>query len=133
MRINCLLAAIVISIAAPAVSETISEQVWEPVALNEEEVVAKGDTFIQFDRDGTFFGKDGCNSIRGRFVTNGEAILLGPAAATMMACPQPIMGQAKAFTDALMAARMFNLDSAKLVLLDADGKTLVAFTVKDPQ
>ena len=108
-------------------AETIADTTWAPITLSETPFEPAGETFIQFGADGSYFGKDGCNSIRGRYVTNGDAILLGPAAATMMACPEPIMSEARAVVEALMAARSYAINNGELLLSDVNSTAIIGF------
>ena len=124
--------ALAVSLSAhPVYAETLPGSEWAPVELAGEAIVPLGDIFVRFEQDNRFFGNDGCNSIRGSFVTNGDAILFGPAAATMMACPGQIMEQGNAFTAALMAARLFSRDGVNLTLSDANGDVLIKLTQRD--
>mgnify|MGYP001815022645 CR=1 FL=1 len=132
-RITPLFLAAALMTAQATMAETIADTAWTPVALNDTPFEPAGETFVQFNPDGSYFGKDGCNRIRGRYVTNGDAVLLGPAAATMMACPQEIMEQAQAVTKALMAARNYEIRGEELVLLDAEANTLVRLAPRDTE
>ena len=54
----------------------------------------------------------------------------GAMGSTHMACPLAVMDQERKFLDALMAARAWRADEQrrKLLLLDADGKTLLVLS-----
>ena len=132
MRFQFVIAAVAgLIMTSASQAQQLNDTSWEPVSLDGTDFTPLQETFVQFDQEGRFFGKDGCNSIRGRFVTNGDAILFGPAAATMMACPQEVMDQAQAYTKALMAARLYTLEGDDMTLLDADGKELVRLQKRD--
>lgn len=124
-----LLATLILASAANA--EMLPGSEWGPVEISGEAFEPVAEIFVRFEQDGRFFGNDGCNSIRSAFVTNDDAILFGPAAATMMACPDEIMAQGRAFTNALMAARLFERNGTELSLSDAEGEVLVRLTQRD--
>lgn len=85
-----------------------------------------------FGADGALSGSDGCNRYRGRWTASGSSLSLTPGAATQMACPEPVMRQAAAFTIALAATRSYAVDAGQLVLSGAGGErvaTLVSLPV----
>ena len=114
-----------------AATEMLPGSEWAPTELNSETFEPTQDIFLRFDSDGRYFGSGGCNTYRGQFVTNGDAILLSPAAATMMACPQEVMDQEYQFFQALMAVRQFERNETDLALSDADGSVILRFVQRD--
>ena len=127
--VTILLATLMLASAASA--EMLPGSEWGPVEISGEAFEPVADIFVRLEQDGRFFGNDGCNSIRGQFVTNGDAILFGPAAATMMACPETIMTQAREFVDALMGARLYERNATELVLSDTEGGVLLRLIQRD--
>lgn len=80
---------------------------------------------IAFDEAGTFSGKV-CNSYRGSFTVDGAGIEFGRAAATLMACPEPLASQEGALFAAFETAKTFRVgQDGTLAVLDGDGKTLI--------
>ena len=53
-------------------------------------------------------------------------------ATTMMACADPIMDQAAAYTEALVATRSYAIVNNQLRLRDESGRTLVTYEVLEP-
>jgi heat shock protein HslJ len=104
---------------------------WEPVSLRAEPFAPAAEIFLRFEGDGRFFGNGGCNTFRGAFVTNGDAILFSPAASTMMACPEPILGEEHSFLRALDTVRGFERDGTRLVLRDAAGAEVLELRQRD--
>lgn len=102
-------------------AEPLPGSEWEPVELNGSAFTPVGEIFLRFENDGRFFGNAGCNTARGQFVTNGDAILFGAAATTRMACPEDIAQQEFAFLQALNAARGFDRDATTMTLTDSAG------------
>lgn len=121
-------------LAATAVSaERLPGSAWAPTEINGDAFAPLQETFLQFDSDGKYFGKGGCNTFRGRFVTNEDAILLSPAAATMMACPDAVMAQEFAFFQALMAVRQFERADDSLILTNGAGEVLLVMMRRDAE
>lgn len=78
----------------------------------------------------TYFGDTGCNSVRGEIKENdGEKLLLGPGATTMMACPD--MNVENAVSKALIDARSFKVENNQLLLMNDAGATLITFQAVD--
>ena len=112
-------------------SEPLPGSEWEPVELAAEPFAPAGEIFLRFESDGRFFGNGGCNSFPGAFVTNGTSILFGPAAATMMACPDELMTQEHQFLTTLDGVRFFERDGTELALADAEGTVVLRLRQRD--
>lgn len=123
-----MLTALALALAQTAQAEGLSDSAWQPNEINGTPFASLSDTFIQFDQDGRYFGNAGCNSMRGRFVTNENDMLLSPAAVTMMACPDEIATQERAFLSALMAARGFDHTETELSFVDRNGAIIIRLT-----
>jgi heat shock protein HslJ len=98
---------------------------WRAEAIGDE--AARGDpaSTLAFASEGRVAGSGGCNRITGPVSLHGDAITLGPLAATRRACPPETMQQEQRFLTALAAARRVAHDEDVLRLLDADGRELV--------
>ena len=59
---------------------------WTVLAINGRPVPPNGDYSVEFD-NGRLSARLGCNSLSGAYTQNGNALDLGPVAATRMACP----------------------------------------------
>lgn len=95
------------------------------------EALPDADVTAAFD-GGTVSGSGGCNSYSAAYVTEGSAIEIGPAAATLMACPEPVMGQEQAFFAALDAAAEYRVTETELVLLDGGDGEVLSFEAAEP-
>jgi len=84
-----------------------------------------------FGAAGALTGSDGCNRYTAKWTASGNSLTVTPGGKTMMACPEPIMKQADAFTAALAATRTYAIEAGQLVLTDANG-TRVAVLVPLP-
>ena len=111
-------------------AQSLFDSEWVPVEIDGAAFNPSPETFIGFMQDGNFFGNAGCNTIRGSFVTNGDAILFGPGAMTMMACPGVVAEQETMFNRAISRARFFNRDGAMLTMKDGGGITIMRLTEK---
>jgi heat shock protein HslJ len=87
---------------------------------------------LQFGTDGSASGSDGCNDYSTTYTVNGSNIRFGtPIASTMMACPEPVMNQATAYTQMLGAANTYEVASNHLNL--RDGRQVIATFVAESQ
>lgn len=120
-----------LGLAAPSIAQPLAGSEWGPMSFADQPAHPDVDAFIQFDADAAFFGNNGCNTMRGRYVTNGDAILFGPAATTMMICAGPAGEQEPLFNAALNAARSFERDGITLILRDADGSEVMKLQQRD--
>jgi heat shock protein HslJ len=78
---------------------------------------------------GALSGSDGCNRYAGTYRDGGDgALTVAPGRSTMMACPEPVMAQARAFLETLAATRAYTVDGTRLVLRDGAGAPLATFT-----
>jgi heat shock protein HslJ len=82
----------------------------------------------QFDA-GRMAGSAGCNSYTSGYSVSGNAIEIGPAASTRMACasPEGVMEQETAYLAALPTARVYRIDGTRLFLETAEGARIASF------
>ena len=103
--------------------KAVQDVEWKISSLGEAQAL-EGLT-LTLGTDGNFFGK-ACNSVRGSYTIEPGVISFGDAAATMMACSEPLMTQERLLFDALDNAAHFQLtDEGELSLQDASGVALV--------
>lgn len=77
---------------------------------------------------GRVSGTLGCNRLSGAYERDGDRLTFAPhLAATMMACPPPVMAQEQAATAALQQAAGLRIVGAGLTILDAAGAPLLVF------
>lgn len=117
---------------APAASlaGSLFDHAWTP-RIGDASEPPSPQIFLRLDAEGGVSGNGGCNGFMGRFVTNAEAILFSPLAATSMYCDEPVMAAEHAFLAAIEAARQFGLEHGVLELRDADGVLLVRLVPLD--
>ena len=123
------LSAMASSWCAKASAQDMSSTNWRLVEIREERIPADAPPTLSFAADGSVSGDGGCNQFKGRFVTNGNSILLSPLASTMMICEDAISDRETLFLSALQEARQFETDDTKLVLKNVMGEPILALTV----
>ncbi len=84
-------------------------------------------TTLDIAGDGRVSGSGGCNRYGGKAEIDGSSIVIGPVAATKMACIPAPMDQETKFFDALDKARSWRIEDGKLLLLDGSGAILARF------
>jgi heat shock protein HslJ len=71
-------------------------------------------------------GQGPCNRYRGAWRLEGERLVFGPMAATMMLCPEPAMSQEQALFRLLGTARGHRFDETGALVIEGEGGPLVA-------
>ncbi len=106
---------------------------WLLATLGGQPALADTPVTADFGSDSILSGTSGCNSYSTTFGTDGNKMIVDPIiAATMMACPDPIMQQEMAYLTALQAAATYQMSGDSLALMDAGGAELMTFTAKTP-
>jgi heat shock protein HslJ len=114
-----------------ASAEPLAGSEWKPIEMDGTVLEQATDAFVRFELDGNIVGNGGCNSLRGRYVTNEDAILFGPIASTMMACEDDISRIEFGFLQALAKARRYSRQDTILELVDAEGNFIVRLQQTD--
>jgi heat shock protein HslJ len=85
-----------------------------------------------FGEGGQLAGSAGCNDYTTSYELNGSKITIGPAASTMMECPEPegIMEQEIAYLTALATANTYEVEGDELRLLNAEGLKAAVYTAR---
>lgn len=87
----------------------------------------QGPARLRFE-EGRVGGSAGCNRLMGGYSLEGEALRFAPSmAATMMACPEPLMTQEQAVHAALAEVASHRRHANRLELLDAEGALVLRF------
>lgn len=77
---------------------------------------ASGKPNLNIENDGTFSGSDGCNTLSGKGLIDGDEITFGPMASTLMACDDVDTWLSKAATG--------NVSGSTMTVLDDGGSTI---------
>ena len=111
-------------------TNTLDGTSWTLATLNGQPALKDTTVTLNFAA-GKAAGSDGCNNYGGSYTADGTNIKFSqPMAATMMACPEPIMKQATAYMQALGQAATYKADAKQLTLYDAGGKELATFSAQ---
>jgi heat shock protein HslJ len=106
----------------------ITGTVWVLDSLNGKPLEAGTGITAEFSADGKVSGSAGCNRYSGTYEVSGSKITFSEQmAATMMACPQPVMDQETAYFQALAAAKSFAVKGDQLTLKDSSGKVVASY------
>jgi len=104
---------------------------WSLTSLNGQPPVRGTTVTLNFGTDGRVSGNDGCNSYTTTYTSDATTVKINtPAAATLMACPAPVMDQATAYDKALGQAATYKIDGQQLTLNDSGGKELAVFAAQ---
>lgn len=102
---------------------------WIVISLAGQPVSGTGAT-MRFE-GGRATGSDGCNRFSTTYTASGASLQFAPSGiSTQMACPDPVMKQAAAFTNAMSRTRSHRIQAGQLHLL-GEGEGVLA--VLDPQ
>jgi heat shock protein HslJ/uncharacterized lipoprotein NlpE involved in copper resistance len=116
----------------PTASPGLDDTVWMLAELTGTELLPDVPVTVRFEGD-RISGSDGCNHFSGTWSVSGETFRLGDdLVSTEMACAEPVMQQASAFTAALMAASGVRRTADTLQLVDANGSALAQFAGHAP-
>ncbi|WP_285115004.1 META domain-containing protein [Leifsonia sp. fls2-241-R2A-40a] len=77
---------------------------------------ASGKPNLNIESDGTFSGSDGCNTLNGKGLIDGDQITFGPIASSLMACDNVDTWLSKAATG--------NVKGSTMTVLDDGGSTI---------
>jgi heat shock protein HslJ/uncharacterized protein YraI len=117
---------------AAAALATLAETNWVLSSLEGSMPLPGAPVTLQFNKDGSATGSDGCNRFRTTYTQTGNSLTFKqPAASTMMMCSEPVMDQATAFMAVLANTTNFIGNKAILVLLGGD--EILATFVADSQ
>jgi heat shock protein HslJ len=76
---------------------------------------------------GRISGNVGCNTFSAGYIVEGQQLTVEPAASTLMACEEPVMGQEQTFFSNLGQAASYEIVDTQLHILDAEGRLLLSF------
>jgi heat shock protein HslJ len=100
---------------------------WRVTGLDGREPVAGSSVTLAFDGAGTVAGSTGCNRFRGSYEASEGSLSIGQAAATMMACSEPLMQQERRFLDLLAAIARYEIaPDGTLLMTSGDGRAISA-------
>ena len=111
----------------PAPGDQLSGTRWSLVSIGGSPVLASESTSMQFDK-GRLSGSDGCNRYSTGYTASAGSLKIGPnIAGTRMACPGPVMEEARTFIEILGRTAGYRRDGERMMLLDGTGRPMAAF------
>lgn len=106
---------------------------WLVVELAGEAVADEAPVTLGFSEPDGFHGR-ACNSYGGTYTLDGGAIAFGDAAATLMACQEPMASREQSLFRAFEQARQASIDAGgQLVIADGGGAPLLLARRQDAQ
>lgn len=118
-----------IDVVAMSQASPLDGSAWVLASLAGQQV-SGANTTLRFE-GGRATGSDGCNRFSTTYTASGASLQFAPSGiSTQMACPDPVMKQGAAFTNAMNRTRSHRIQAGQLHLLGEDGGVLAVF---DPQ
>lgn len=102
---------------------------WKLILLNDKDITAvdsQKEPNILLNAENRITGSDGCNSLAGSYLLDGEKLTFGEMAGTRMACAEG-GEQAQVFNEALTKVASYTVHSDQLELRDATGLVVARF------
>jgi heat shock protein HslJ len=103
---------------------------WILAELAGESVTAVGERgpgYLRFEAGTDRFGASvGCNSLAGKWTSDGASVTFSETISTMMACAEPLMTRERQLADALTRSTTYRVRDGRLELLAGDD-VLAAF------
>jgi len=95
---------------------------------NLQQVIPGSEATADFKAD-KIGGNASCNSFSGSYSTDGQSVVFGPLASTMMYCAEPegLMDQEAAYLAALGSAARYQNDDDKLTIFNSEGQKLLIY------
>ena len=116
----------------PDAGDTLNGTRWSLVSIGGSPVLASESTSLQFEK-GRLSGSDGCNRYATGYNASDSSLKIGPnIAGTRMACPAPVMEEAKTFIEILGRTAAYRRDGERMTLLDGSGRPLANFQRMKP-
>jgi len=112
--------ALTLALAPPACAQDglpSGEYIVEDIAQGG--VIDTAKTSLGF-AEGGVAGLAACNNYTASYQVDGNALTIGPAAATRKMCPEALMNQEQAFMDALGRVTRYDIDETGALLLFGD-------------
>ena len=134
-KFAALLVTLLAACAAPepkGAGDPLSGTRWSLVSIGGSPVLASESTSMQFDK-GRLAGSDGCNRYSTSYVASEKLLKIEPKMiGTRMACPQPVMEEARTFIEILGRTASYRVDGDRLTLLESDGRPMAALKKTAP-
>lgn len=110
-------------------SDLIADKTWRVVELGADPVPEQAndqteiEITLHFDREDRVSGRAACNRYTAEYKLGGEGLSIGRAAATRMACTEPLMALERRFLTLLSGIERFDIgEGGELILIGPDGR-----------
>ncbi|MCG9730110.1 META domain-containing protein [Shewanella sp. Isolate13] len=101
------------------------EGTWHIESANGQPVIDYSPAQLTFEAEGKLTGNNSCNNFFGNYVLAGQSLQLQPAGSTMKACVDALMAQEQRVMQVIPAVTQAQMANGKLLLKDADNKTIL--------
>lgn len=98
---------------------------WHIEQVYDHPVIDYSPAKLVFEEQGKLTGNNSCNNFFGSYELEGDKLTLIPGGMTRKACVDALMVQEARVTEALPQVRLAKEANGKMLLQDANGKTLV--------
>ena len=112
------------------VEDLAIEGTWHIESAAGQPVIDYSPAELIFAADGKLTGNNSCNNFFGNYVLNGQSLQLQPAGSTMKACVDALMAQEQRVMQVMPEVAQAEMAKGKLVLKDADDKTVLVLSKK---
>ena len=114
--------------ASSASNIMLTDSPWLLIRLVNEPPLPDTQITAEFDEEGRVGGSSGCNSYGTSYTVDGNLIEFGEEMiGTLMACPDPVMEQERAYLEVLGAAATFEIVDDELTLFDPNENALARY------
>jgi heat shock protein HslJ len=107
-------------------SSPLASTAWQLATLDGRPALTETTAWLRFEDDGRFGGSTGCNSLGGKWETDGSKLTLSEVMTTLIGCPGAVGEQEAAFNAALGAVTTYAIEGDGLTL-SADGTPRLIF------
>lgn len=112
-------------------NESLENTYWKLVTVGERQAVTIDEVreahLVLHAEDARLAGSTGCNRMMGEYERDGDRLIFGQLATTMMACPGEVMELEREFLDTLADVASWQVEGENLTLVDDEGKARARF------
>jgi len=118
---------------AAADVDPLAGTAWELQFIRRTTALPDVPVTVEF-KEGRVGGKASCNQYFASYEVWGDSLRIGPAGATKMMCPEPVMEQERIFLEFLQDAKTYRIAQGRLEIFRTDGQALTfAPATADPK
>ena len=116
-----------------AISQDLAGSSWDLLAYNNgtdafQSAMIDAPVTAVFAEDGALSGSAGCNTYTTTWEADGDKLVIGPVASTLMACADEAVNQQEfRYLELLGLADTYRIDAATLEIFDAEGMRILQY------